>query len=214
MRLLEDAVETLEPGPSYSHHPYSVDSRTERLLEQLDLEHHGDDHPIAVRAASFPHPLAPLAPIDESSPAPSPVASLASLQFDPHRDLASAWTLYPRQSHHDSSDTISVVSASYSVPTSSAPPRSSGSRPGPALAAPLGRTDSPATFAFGEDAKARRWDKKRGRRKLGWWGLFWLVVVGGTALGIGIAAAVKSKSNDASLLSTSSSGTTGPAGSA
>ncbi|GAA5922420.1 uncharacterized protein JCM15063_003298 [Sporobolomyces koalae] len=133
-----------------------------------------------------PHPLSPYV-TDDVVPPPrrslTRLPSTSSMRFDPTRDLSSAYALYPRDSPGDSQDSIAPF------------PRMSDTRldrpPSPSL-----RTVTPTTFSFDEDAKARALEKKLGRQKLKWWGLFWLVVIGGTALGIGIAAATKS--NEAS----------------
>ncbi|GAA5979273.1 hypothetical protein JCM5350_006950 [Sporobolomyces pararoseus] len=210
----------------------TLKGRTERLLRELDSVNNGSshldggpfpprppsaflhNHPLSSYSYPVPHhPLAPLSPIPDNSPAPSPVHSLVSTHFDPNRDLASAYALYPRTSHHsspsDPSHRPSPSSDTYHTPnTYSFTSDSHSHLPKPELnhqqAREQARTVSPSTvetresFSFDEEAKARAYEKKRGRQKLKWWSLFWLVVIAGIALGIGIAAAAKSnsKSND------------------
>ncbi|GAA5946988.1 hypothetical protein JCM3765_002102 [Sporobolomyces pararoseus] len=200
----------------------TVNGRTERLLRELDSVNNSSqfaggalpprppsaflhNHPLSSYSCPIPHhPLAPLSPIPDNSPAPSPIQSLVSTHFDPNRDLASAYALYPRTSQYSSASDPShrPSPSSGTILTLDTYSLTSGSRdhlPKTGLddhRQQQARTISPSggSFSFDEEAKARAYEKKRGRQKLKWWSLFWLVVIAGIALGIGIAAAAKSKS--------------------
>ncbi|GAA5842999.1 hypothetical protein JCM3766R1_001657 [Sporobolomyces carnicolor] len=161
-------------------------------------------HPPLVSSAAH-HPLAPLPPIEDVSPSAS-YESPASLRFDPARDLAAAYALYPRQNlarpHlRDVHYTQSIITASSSREshTLERDPNETENRE------PL-RTRTRFSFSRRNgdgddddaDAKQRLLEKRRGRTKLKWWSLFWLVVIGATALGIGIASTKPHKQNEPS----------------
>lgn len=109
------------------------------------------------------------------------------MHFDPIRDLASAYQLYPKPRPSASIDG-DTISRSLPLPVSRSSHPTSDRTPSPADSAAV---DS---FKFADDEKAKKMEaKKKGRKKLMWWGIFWVVVIVSVAVGIGAGAATKSK---------------------
>ncbi|GAA5875982.1 hypothetical protein JCM16303_006981 [Sporobolomyces ruberrimus] len=142
-------------------------------------------------ARSPAHPLAILPTIIDVSPSTSPTDPRGSAQIDSSSGRAAAWTLSLRTSQHPNEHDIEAISVSHSIVDA---PQARPSLEPPLPEFPT-RPGSPSNFSFDEDTKAREYEKRLGRKKLMWWLLFWLVVIGGTAIGIGIAASVKAKSS-------------------
>ncbi|GAA5846547.1 hypothetical protein JCM5353_005349 [Sporobolomyces roseus] len=181
--------------------------RTARLLQELDclptqvespvdppLSLSRDLHCQLPIPLSFPadHPLstevpAP-APARSSSSFSNPSLPPSSMYFDPSRDLASAYQLYPKPRPSASIDG-DTISRSLPLPVSRSPHPTSDRTPSPAdSAAAVG------SFKFADDEKARELEaKKKGRKKLMWWGIFWVVVIVSVAIGIGAGAATMSR---------------------
>ncbi|GAA5905175.1 uncharacterized protein JCM6883_006307 [Sporobolomyces salmoneus] len=190
----------------------TVMGRTERLMDELEVINTFPAS-FATRPPTAPLPSPPPTasqfrnPSLNSSPVPSsthplkpvypdsPTSSVYSLPFNPARDAHSQKISQAEKiADNFRSDSISLASTSPHPFDSILRPSTSTTSPSPPrldsrASKPFSSYEKPGSVPESESkAQAALQEKQRGRRKLKWWGVFWIVVIAGIAMGIGIAA--------------------------